>query len=141
MITAQLPFTESDIAALLESRGIQVTEQRVWVLQTLFRDKAHLSADDVFRAVNQGGRHISKATVYNALGLLSQKGVIREVIADPDRIFYDPTTTPHHHFYNVDTGQLSDIDGNGVEVNGLPSLPDGTQLDGVDIIIRLRSAK
>ncbi len=84
---------------------------------------------------------MSKATVYNTLGLLAQRGVIREVIVDPDRVFYDPNVAPHHHFYNIDTGRLSDIDASKVEIHGLPSLPEGCRLEGVEVIVRLRSVK
>lgn len=132
--------TESGIAELLHRHGITPTSQRIRIAQSLFTHCTHLSAEDVYRLVNAGGRRVSKATVYNTLGLLAEKGVIREVIVDPSRIVYDPNTRPHHHFYDVDTGKLSDIDASSVEINGLPSLPSGTQLEGVDVIVRLRSA-
>ena len=54
-------------------------------------------------------------------------------------MFYDPNTEPHHHLYNVDTGELTDIDASRIEVSGLPQLPDGMVTDGVDIIVRVRS--
>jgi len=98
----------------------------------------HLSAEEVFRLVNADNRRVSKATVYNTLGLLAEKGVVREVIADPNRIFYDPNTQPHHHFFDVATGQLTDISADQIQVSGLPPLPVGAQLEGVDVIVRLR---
>ena len=64
---------------------------------------------------------------------------MREVIVDPTRVFYDPNTTNHHHFYNVDTGELIDIDSASLQVDALPDLPAGTVAEGVDVIIRLRS--
>jgi Fur family iron response transcriptional regulator len=54
-------------------------------------------------------------------------------------VFYDPNTAAHHHFYNLDTGELTDIDASQVEVAGLPQLPEGMVTDGVDIIVRVRS--
>jgi Fur family iron response transcriptional regulator len=76
--------------------------------------------------------------VYNTLGLFAGKGILRQVIIDPNRVFYDTNNSRHHHFYNVDTGQLSDIDSRRIPVDQLPSAPDGTVIDGVDIIIRVR---
>jgi Fur family iron response transcriptional regulator len=61
------------------------------------------------------------------------------VIVDPRRVFYDPTTTPHHHFYNTETGELTDIEVDGISVSGLPQLPEGVVTEGVDIIVRIRS--
>ncbi|SRR6266566_5860341 len=134
-------YTEADITALFRAHGILPTAQRVFIAHVLFQQMSHLSADDLHSKLNHSGRRVSKATVYNTLGLLTEKGVIREVVADPSRIFYDPNTAPHHHFYDVDTGTLSDIDAKGVEIHGLPPTPPGTQLDGVEVIVRLRSAK
>lgn len=98
-----------------------------------------MSAEDVFRAVNAETQHVSKATVYNTLGLLAERGVIREVIADPTRVFYDPNTSPHHHLYDEGTGELTDIDATELKVSGLPELPEGATLQGVDVIVRFRA--
>jgi len=135
-----MDYSESQAAELLRSRGIGATTQRVAIIRVLFSQRTHLSAEDVFRLVNRDGQHVSKATVYNTLGMLARKGVIREVIADPDRVFFDPNTEPHHHFYDTRTRQLTDIPAEDVRLDGLPSLPQGTELEGVDVIIRLRSA-
>jgi len=133
-------YSESQATELLRSHGIGATTQRVAITRVLFAQRTHLSAEDVFRLVNLDGQHVSKATVYNTLGMLAREGVIREVIADPDRVFFDPNTEPHHHFYDTRTRQLTDIPAEDVRLDGLPSLPQGTELEGVDVIIRLRSA-
>jgi len=135
-----MDYTESQATELLRSHGIGATTQRVAITRVLFAQRTHLSAEDVFRLVNRDGQHVSKATVYNTLGMLAREGVIREVIADPDRVFFDPNTEPHHHFYDTRTRQLTDIPAEDVRLDGLPSLPQGTELEGVDVIIRLRSA-
>ncbi len=129
---------ETDIAGLLRRHAIQPTSQRVLITRLVLGRCAHLSAEDVYSLVNATDRHVSKATVYNTLGLLTEKGVIREVIADPNRVFYDPNTAPHHHFYDVETGELRDIDADQIEVAKLPPLPEGTNLERVDVIVRLR---
>ena len=133
--------TDTEVAELLRRHGIHPTAQRVMIARLLFSQCTHLSAEDVYRLVNADNRHVSKATVYNTLGLLADKGVIREVIADPSRIFYDPNTQPHHHFFDVDSGELTDISADQIHVSSLPALPPGAQLEGVDVIVRLKSAK
>jgi Fur family transcriptional regulator, iron response regulator len=135
------PKTETEIVELLRGHGIHPTSQRVIITHVLFMHCTHLSAEDVFRLVNTDNRRVSKATVYNTLGLLAEKGVVREVIADPNRIFYDPNTAPHHHFFDVDSGELTDISADLIHVSGLPPLPSGAQLEGVDVIVRLRPSK
>lgn len=127
-----------DIVGLLRQHDIQPTSQRILITRLVLERCTHLSAEDVYRLVNATDRHVSKATVYNTLGLLTGKGVIREVIADPSRVFYDPNIAPHHHFYDVESGELKDIDADQIQVAKLPPLPEGADLERVDVIVRLR---
>ncbi len=134
--------TKADDTAIktwLREHDITPTSQRVEIARAMFARCVHLSADDVFRLVNdEAGQRVSKATVYNTLSLLVEKGLIRQVMADPSKIFYDSNPAPHHHFYDLNTGELADIDATSVKVSGLPPLPEGTTMEGVDVVVRLR---
>lgn len=130
---------ETELAGMLKRHDILPTQQRLLIARTLFERPRHLSADQVLREVNAGDAHVSKATVYNTLGLFARNGLINEVIVDPTRVFYDPNTSHHHHFYNIDTGELTDIDADDLDVGELPNLPEGTMPDGIDVIVRVRS--
>lgn len=130
---------ETELAGMLKQHDILPTQQRMQIARILFERPRHLSAEQVLSEVNEGSAHVSKATVYNTLGLFARHGLINEVIVDPARVFYDPNTTHHHHFYNVDTGELTDIHADDLSVGQLPELPDGTIADGVDVIIRVRT--
>lgn len=134
-------YTDTDASLLLAKHAINPTPQRVTITRVLFAHCMHMSAEDLYREVNSADKQVSKATVYNTLGLLAAKGVIRQVIASPGKVFYDPNTAPHHHFYDEETGALTDIDGSDVQVVGLPPLPAGADLQGVDVIVRVRQAK
>ena len=129
-----------DMVRKLRACGIMPTRQRVEIAQVLFARCEHMSADQLLAAVNAREACASKATVYNTLNLFARKKLVREVLVDPDRVFYDPNTTPHHHFYNVDTGEISDIDERAVAFAQLPPLPPGMVSDGVDVVVRVRSA-
>ena len=131
-------YTQEEIAALLRAHDINPTSQRVEIAWVLFSRGEHLSAEDVFALVNGEFARVSKATVYNTLGLFAECGLIREVIADPARVFYDPNTAPHHHFYDTSTGKLMDIPAEDVQIHGLPALPEGMHMEGVDVIVRMR---
>lgn len=132
-------YTRDNLANVLRGHGISPTHQRIEIAHALFSRCVHLSADQILAIVNERNAETSKATVYNTLNLFLEKKLIREVIVDPRKVFYDPTTTPHHHFYNVDTGELTDIDVAAISVSGLPELPEGVVTEGVDIIVRIRS--
>jgi Fur family transcriptional regulator, iron response regulator len=134
------PLSKSEVINLLERHDIIPTQQRVEIAQVLFARPQHLAAEQVLSLVNQEQSVASKATVYNTLGLFANKGLIREVIVDPTRIFYDPNTNQHHHFYNVDTGSLMDIKDEQVTIANFPNPPEGTVTEAVDVIVRVRNS-
>jgi len=129
---------ERDIGEQLREVGITPTQQRVQIAEILFARPQHLSADQILAVVNSNGPTASKATIYNTLGLFARKGLVREVIVDPNKVFYDSNTSEHHHFYNLDTGDLTDIVAQDVMITSLPELPGNTQPAGIDIIFRIR---
>ncbi len=122
----------------LEAHNVIPTPQRVQVGQILFTRPQHLSADQILKAIHATGSRVSKATVYNTLNLFVERGLVRQVNVDPTRAYYDSTTEPHHHFYNVDTGELKDIPEDEIELEELPELPSGTRVDGVQVVVRVR---
>ncbi|MDE2258975.1 MAG: transcriptional repressor [Betaproteobacteria bacterium] len=128
----------SHIAELLRQHDIIPTHQRLVIAKALFSRRQHLSADQLLALVNQEHAEVSKATIYNTLNLLEKKGLVREVIIDPERVFYDTYTIPHHHFFDVDSGMLMDIESEELRVEGLPNLPPGMIQEGVDIVVRIR---
>lgn len=60
---------------------------------------------------------------------------------DPSRTFYDSTTHPHHHFYRVGMGELSDIPDGQIRIMNLPPLPPGTELENVEVLLKIRDQK
>ena len=136
--THNRPLTRIEVINLLRSKLITPTEQRVEIGLMLFAKKQHLTAEKVLERVNQGKHKVSKATVYNTLGLFAAKGLIREVIVDPTKLFYDTNLTRHYHFYRADTKQLEDVPAKELKIENLPDLPQGMDIEGIDIIIRVR---
>lgn len=133
-------MTDSDnTASVLRQCGINPTFQRVEIARILLSSYQHLSADQVLEAVNRSQTLVSKATVYNTLNLFAEKGLIQQVIIDPNKVFYDSNTTAHYHFYNEDTGQLTDLEASELEISGIPDLPENTVKSGVDVIVRIRN--
>ena len=131
-------MSRSEIVSLFERRGILPTPQRLEVADILLKKPQHMSADQIIDRLREAGSGVSKATVYNTLNLFAERGVVREVMVDPVRKFYDSTTHAHHHFYNIDTGELHDIPDDQVRFTELPELPEGTESDSVEVLIRIR---
>lgn len=134
----ELPTNSESVAATLKRHGISPTQQRLQIANLLFSAPCHASAEQVLDMVNDGGARVSKATVYNTLNLFHRKGLVREIIVDPTKVFYDSNISEHHHFFNVDTGELSDIPDGVVKEIPLPMLPEGTEAIGVDVVVRVR---
>ena len=134
-----MSYSRHELIALLRKQGIAPTHQRLEIANVLFSRCEHLAADQILTLVNERHAETSKATVYNTLNLFRDCGLIREVIVDPKRVFYDPNTQPHHHLYNVDTGEITDVPADDLAVSGLPELPAGMVTEGVDIVVRIRA--
>jgi Fur family transcriptional regulator, iron response regulator len=132
------PSTRESVAKLLRARGITPTHQRIEIALVLFEKRWHPSADQILAAVNVRYAETSKATVYNTLKLFIDKGLVRELIVDRNRVFFDSNTSAHHHFYDVESGEITDICAEGVRIDGLPPLPAGCITAGIDIIVRTR---
>lgn len=124
----------------LKSSGVTPTSQRVEIAQILFARPQHLSAEQILKMVNESSSSASKATVYNTLGLFAKKGLVKEVIVDPTKVFYDSNISKHFHFYNTDTGQLTDIPVDEIHVDRLPELPEGTESSGLEVIVRIKNS-
>jgi Fur family iron response transcriptional regulator len=122
----------------LRDHGLLPTSQRVEVAELLLSRPQHLSADQIIEKLHRAGSTVSKATVYNCLKVFSETGLVREINVDATRKYYDTTTHPHHHFYHVDTGQLTDIPADKIKLMDLPPLPQGTEQEGVEVLIRVR---
>jgi Fur family iron response transcriptional regulator len=133
--------SRAGLTQLLEAHGVMPTAQRIEVAQVMLTRPQHLSAEQIIAGIRANGSRVSKATVYNTLNLFCERGLLRTVEVDPTRLYYDSSIEPHHHFYNVDTGELTDIPLEGVTLQVGERLPPGTEQAGVDVVVRIRTAK
>jgi Fur family iron response transcriptional regulator len=131
-------MTRSGLLSLFDKYGILPTPQRIEIAGILLERPQHLSAEHIIEKLKAANSCVSKATVYNTLNLFSARGLVKEVMVDPVRKFYDSTTHPHHHFYNVDSGHLSDIPDEQVLFQDLPELPEGTERESIEVLIKVR---
>ena len=138
-LNISFPLERSEIISMLQHYKISPTRQRVEIAEFLFQRPQHLSAEKILDGVTDAGNRVSRATVYNTMGLFSSKGVVREVLIDRERVFYDSNTEPHQHLYNVDTGELTDV--YDVENNRVtePELPEGIRIINTDIVYKVTS--
>lgn len=122
----------------LRGAGILPTLQRLTIAGVLLNKPVHMTADQVLRAARGLLPDISRATVYSVLQLFVRQGLLKELPIDGAATVYDSNVAPHHHLYNVDTGEVSDLPTLAVQVAGLPQLGSDMVLDEVDVIVRVR---
>lgn len=137
-MSAQPILTREKIIEQLELHGLKPTEQRVRIAEILMSVATHMTAEQILAAARRGGERVSKATVYNTLKALAQRGLVRQIHLDPERSVYDSTRAAHHHFHDLETGELRDIDPSDIAFSRFPTLPEGMEAEAVEVVIRLR---
>lgn len=126
------------IAKRLEAHGLKATRQRMQVAGILLSGPRHLTAERILAELRQSRVRVSKATVYNTLKAFCAHGLVRQVNLGDGHAVYDSTTVPHHHFHDLQTGELTDIGPGEIEFLRLPPLPEGTEAASVEVVIRVR---
>lgn len=142
MSACNVPFqlTRDQIVEQLSAHGLKPTEQRVRIAELLMSSPTHITAEQILATLRQGEEPVSKATVYNTLNALVGSGLVRQIHLDPERSVYDSTRAPHHHFHDVETGELRDIDPREIEFSKFPPLPEGMEAE-VEVVVRLRKKR
>ena len=134
-------MTSSSAIALerLRAVGLRPTRQRLALARLLIESgDRHITAEQLHGEAAGADIRVSLATVYNTLHQFTEAGLLREVVVEPGRSYFDTNTTDHHHFFCEANGRLQDIPGETVVVSGFPLPPLGTEICRVDVIIRVR---
>lgn len=132
---------DQQLADRLRMAGLRPTRQRLSLAAILFGSgDRHVSAEVLHQEAVAARIDVSLATVYNTLNQFKAAGLLREVACEGDRSFFDTNTSNHFHYYLEESESLVDIGTTDLEVRGLPPLPPGTEVDRIDIIVRLRKS-
>jgi Fur family iron response transcriptional regulator len=135
-IAAPRPYANA--LELLRAAKLRPTRQRLALARLLFeKGDRHVTAEQLHGEAQASAVRVSLATVYNTLHQFIAAGLLREVVVDPGRSYFDTNVTDHHHFFHEESGRLQDIPGEHVGVAELPAPPAGTQIRRVDVIIRV----
>jgi Fur family transcriptional regulator, iron response regulator len=122
----------------LHAIGLRPTRQRLALARILFENgDRHVTAEQLHGEAAAAAIPVSLATVYNTLHQFTEAGLLREVVVEPGRSYFDTNDADHHHFFCEADGLLQDIPAREVTVSGLPLAPDGTEIRRVDVIVRI----
>jgi Fur family iron response transcriptional regulator len=126
------------IADRLRSAGLRPTRQRVLLAELLFsQGDRHVSAEMLHAEVMAVGEQVSLATVYNTLHQFTGAGLLRELAIDGSKAYFDTNVSNHNHFFVEERGELIDISGESIRVDGLPEPPEGMRISHIDVVVRL----
>lgn len=135
-MTEERPY--SPLIERLKGCGLRPTRQRLALAKLLFaKGDRHVTAEQLHGEAMASSVRVSLATVYNALHQFTAAGLLREVVVEPGRSYFDTNVEEHHHFYREDTCGLEDIPADDVCLAELPAPPEGTRVSRVDVIIRV----
>ncbi len=126
----------------LRAVGLRPTRQRLALARLLFeKGDRHVTADELHDEAGRAGTRVSLATIYNTLNQFTAAGLLRVVTVESGRTYFDTNVSGHHHFYREDSGELLDIPSGRLQVQGLPAVPAGNEIAGIDVIVRLRTRR
>ncbi len=128
--------------AWLKGAGLRPTRQRVALAALLVGDgqHRHVTAESLFAASREAGESVSLATVYNTLRAFCEAGLLREIMLEGNKSYFDTNTSDHPHFYWEEEQRLTDAPAEELEIRRLPDAPEGAEISKVDVVIRLRRA-
>jgi Fur family iron response transcriptional regulator len=130
--------TNQEIAERLRQFGLRPTRQRLALGTLLFSSgDRHVSAEMLHDEALSAGEQVSLATVYNTLHQFTQAGLLRELAIEGGKAYFDTNTSNHNHFFIEERGELMDIAGDSIRVDGLPEPPEGMKISHIDVVVRL----
>jgi Fur family iron response transcriptional regulator len=139
MARSEREIRADDAAARLKAAGLRPTRQRVELAQLLFAGHdRHVTAESLAEEGQRAGVKVSLATVYNTLHQFQAAGLLRQVVVDASRTYFDTNVGDHQHFFLENEGLLIDIPGEEISVSGVPAAPAGLTIDRVDVVVRVK---
>ena len=128
-----------DATQRLRRVGLRPTRQRVELVGLLFgASDRHVTAESLRVEAAKAGVQVSLATVYNTLHQFTQAGLLRQVVVDAARSYFDTNAGEHQHFFVENEGTLIDIPGDQIAVAGVPAPPKGMAVERIDVVVRVR---
>lgn len=130
-----------DFITKLRNSGLRPTKQRLKICEVLFDSEKtfHFTINDLVKIIEKNtNEKISLATVYNTIHAFNKKGYVKEVTISNDKTYFDTNTTSHHHFYDLRTNELIDIDSEKIQLKHVPQPPKGKKINGIEVVINVR---
>ena len=129
----------------LRSSNLRPTRQRVLIATYLFnREKTfHFTVEKLNKILNkkENLEKISLATIYNTVSAFKKAGHLKEILTNNNTSYFDTNISSHHHFFDIDTNELEDINYNEIQVAKMPHVPKGKKFKDLEVTISVQRNK
>ncbi len=132
----------SDFINKLRNSGLRPTKQRIKICEALFNSEKtfHFTVSNLAQIMKKNfNEKISLATVYNTVHAFKKKGYLKEISLGNDNSYFDTNVSSHHHFFDVKTNELIDINSNEIELKNVPNPPKGKSIKDIDVVINVEN--
>ncbi len=126
----------TEIKRKMQSKGLRITPQRFAVYANLLSRLDHPTVEEILSEVNRELPISSKATIYSALTVLREVGLVKEVLLEEGVTRYDANVKPHHHFCCQNCGTIIDIEWETFSNLQLDKLPSGLHSESYEVIVK-----
>ncbi len=106
----------------LSQKGIQPSIQRARILEFLWNERIHPTADDIFEHLHPEIPTLSRTTVYNTVKLFAEHNMLQPLVIEEKEIRYDIDMSLHGHFKCETCGKIFDFSADNTGYAGVPEL-------------------
>ena len=127
----------------LRASSLRPTKQRVQICKALFDRKTtfHFTIKDLSEILLKStSKRVSIATIYNTVHAFKKKGYLKEISINSNKSYFDTNITNHHHFFNENTNELTDLHNDDVgEVKIKKTLP-GKKIKSIEVLVKVANS-
>ena len=126
----------------LRSSGLRPTKQRIEICKLLFdREKTfHFTINDLFKILkNKSSKKVSLATIYNTVHSFKKKGYLKEISVNKDKSYFDTNTSDHHHFLDINTNELIDLEKEHVDKIRIKKNLSGKKIKSIEVLVKIEN--
>lgn len=109
--------TLDDVHRYLREKGLRNTGARRTILDAVFGEGGHFTAEDLLDRLRTRGEKVSRASVYRTLGLLVEGGFVETREFQRSQMMYEPVLGRHHHDHLICTvcGAIVEFENDAIE--------------------------
>lgn len=130
----------SEARERLRRAGLRPTAQRctiAWLLSS--PTPRHITPEGLYGEAVKARLPVSLASVYNILRQFTEAGLLRQRIFTGGLTVFDTDVSDHQHCVVEETGEVMNLSGTTIPISGVLKPPEGFEITGVELIVRLRS--